>query len=96
MLSTTDLQRVSAEKAAAVLVLCDKFSQEPGKEDLSNIMRVISLKNYSESTRCIIQLLYYSSKVFITSILNYIMSWTLFTLVQHFRCTSTPIIHKHK
>ena len=70
MLSTTDLQRVSAEKAAAVLVLCDKFSQEPGKEDLSNIMRVISLKNYSESTRCIIQLLYYSSKVLkhITSI----------------------------
>ena len=63
MLSTNDLQRVSAEKAAAVLVLCDKFSQEPGKEDLSNIMRVISLKNYSESTRCIIQLLYYSSKV---------------------------------
>ena len=63
MLSTNDLQRVSAEKAAAVLVLCDKFSQEPAKEDLSNIMRVISLKNYSESTRCIIQLLYYSSKV---------------------------------
>ena len=63
MLSTNDLRRVAAEKAAAVLVLSDKFSLEPKKEDLSNIMRVIALKNYSESTRCIIQLLYYSSKV---------------------------------
>ena len=63
MLSSQDLQRVQAEKAAAVLVLADKFSTEPVKEDLSNIMRVISLKNYSEGTRCIIQLLYYSSKV---------------------------------
>ena len=46
-----------------MLVLADKFSTEPVKEDLSNIMRVISMKNYSESTRCIVQLLYYSSKV---------------------------------
>ena len=29
MLSTFDLQRVSAERAAAVLVLCDKFSLDP-------------------------------------------------------------------
>ena len=29
MLSTLDLQRVSAERAAAVLVLCDKFSLDP-------------------------------------------------------------------
>lgn len=63
VLSSQDLQRVQAEKAAAVLVLADKFSTEPVKEDLSNIMRVISMKNYSESTRCIVQLLYYSSKV---------------------------------
>ena len=73
MLSTNDLQRVSAEKAAAVLVLCDKFSQEPVKEDLSNIMRVISLKNYSETTRCIIQLLYYSSKVRILKSINMLL-----------------------
>ena len=92
MLSTADLQRISAERAAAVLVLCDKFSLNPSefeikafnlkfyytpshsfnsgiicfisaKEDASNIMRVISLKNYSEDTRCIIQLLHYHNKV---------------------------------
>merc|ERR1719411_2308968 len=32
MLSTNDLRRVAAEKAAAVLVLSDKFSLEPRKE----------------------------------------------------------------
>ena len=33
-------------------------------EDAANIMRVISLKNYCESTRVIIQLLHYHNKVF--------------------------------
>ena len=32
-------------------------------EDAGNIMRVISLKNYCESTRVIIQLLHYHNKV---------------------------------
>ena len=31
MLNTQDLQRVCAEKAAAVLVLCNKFSTDPSK-----------------------------------------------------------------
>ena len=119
MLNPIDLQRVAVEKAAAVLVLCDKFSRDPCKkqchdirkqnawllsnfgpstlvddarlvleqghiasvndtfvhqfivtnvvllaaEDAANIMRVISLKNYCESTRVIIQLLHYHNKV---------------------------------
>ena len=77
MLSAVDLQRVSADRAEAVLVLCDKFSTDPSRytyttalhhftvlcrEDASNIMRVISLKNYCESTRCVIQLLHYHNK----------------------------------
>ena len=32
-------------------------------EDMSNIMRVISLKNYCENTRVVIQLLQYQNKV---------------------------------
>ena len=35
----------------------------PALEDASNIMRVISLKNYCESTRVVIQLLQYQNKV---------------------------------
>ena len=31
MLNPQDLQRVSAEKAAAVLVLCNKFSSDPSE-----------------------------------------------------------------
>ena len=34
-------------------------------EDAANIMRVISLKNYCESTRVIIQLLHYHNKVYL-------------------------------
>ena len=85
MLSTADLQRVSVEKAAAVLVLADKFSLDPSKnisqlspvsfnlslparEDASNIMRVISVKNYNENTRCIVQLLHYSNKSYLMNI----------------------------
>ena len=41
MLNPQDLQRVSAEKAAAVLVLCNKFSSDPSKNILSsaNVLR---------------------------------------------------------
>ena len=78
------MQRVSAERAAAVLVLCDKFSVDPCKilyyfktlafflfparEDASNIMRVISVKSYSENTRCIVQLLHYHNKSYLMNI----------------------------
>ena len=37
-------------------------------EDLGNIMRVISLKNYSESTRVIIQLMMYHNKGYLLNI----------------------------
>ena len=38
-------------------------------EDASNIMRVISLKNYCESTRVVIQLLQYQNKVMVIMML---------------------------
>jgi len=68
MLNPQDLQRVSAEKAAAVLVLCNKFSSDPKLEDMSNIMRVISLKNYCDNTRVVIQLLQYQNKALLLNI----------------------------
>ena len=40
-----------------------------GLEDASNIMRVISLKNYCESTRVVIQLLQYQNKVMVIMML---------------------------
>ena len=38
MLSTYDLQRVAAERAAAVLVLCDKFSLDPSRSTAMTVV----------------------------------------------------------
>ncbi len=68
MLNANDLQRVRAEQAAACLVLTNKFCEEPDVEDAANIMRVISLKNYCEDTRVIIQLMMYHNKGYLLNI----------------------------
>ena len=68
MLNVTDLQRVRADSAAACLVVANKFCEGPDTEDMSNIMRVISLKNYCEETRVIIQLMQYHNKAYLLNI----------------------------
>ncbi len=68
MLNAFDLQRVRADQAAACLVLANKFCEEPDAEDMANIMRVISLKNYCEDTRVIIQLMMYHNKGYLLNI----------------------------
>ena len=68
MLNTYDLQRVRADKAAACLVLANKFCEDPDTEDAANIMRVISLKNFCEETRVIIQLMQYHNKGYLLNI----------------------------
>ena len=68
MLNAFDLQRVRADQAAACLVLANKFCDNPDTEDASNIMRVISLKNFCEETRVIIQLMQYHNKAFLLNI----------------------------
>ena len=49
--------------ADACLVLANKYCQDPDAEDAANIMRVISIKNYSDDIRIIIQLMQYHNKV---------------------------------
>jgi hypothetical protein len=68
MLNAFDLQRVRADQAAACLVLANKFCEGPNNEDAANIMRVISLKNFCEDTRVIIQLMQYHNKSFLLNI----------------------------
>ena len=49
-----------------ILKICKQIPNHySGLEDASNIMRVISLKNYCESTRVVIQLLQYQNKVMV-------------------------------
>lgn len=62
-------------EADACLVLANKYCQDPDAEDAANIMRVISIKNYSDDIRVIIQLMQYHNKVsnrFIATPLNLI------------------------
>ena len=47
--------------------------QDPDAEDAANIMRVISIKNYSDDIRVIIQLMQYHNKVSIEVILVLIL-----------------------
>ena len=51
MLNPQDLQRVSAEKAAAVLVLCNKFSSDPSEWETVTSQSIVS-PNGRELTLC--------------------------------------------
>lgn len=57
------LVRAKVHEADACLVLANKYCQDPDAEDAANIMRVISIKNYSDDIRVIIQLMQYHNKV---------------------------------
>ena len=65
-------------EADACLVLANKYCQDPDAEDAANIMRVISIKNYSDDIRVIIQLMQYHNKVTpLKNNLIFIMIWIL-------------------
>jgi hypothetical protein len=70
-------------EADACLVLANKYCQDPDAEDAANIMRVISIKNYSDDIRVIIQLMQYHNKVantIIQSIFNLCTGFLFFFL----------------
>ena len=55
-------------EADACLVLANKYCPDPDAEDAANIMRVISIKNYSDDIRVIIQLMQYHNKAYLLNI----------------------------
>ena len=57
-----------AENADAVVILTNKYSQDPDSDDAANIMRVISVKDYCEDTKVILQLLLYHNKSYLLNI----------------------------
>lgn len=63
VMDSFDLTRVKVDEADACLVLANKYSSDPDAEDAANIMRVISIKNYSSDIRVIVQLMQYHNKV---------------------------------
>ncbi|OAF67328.1 hypothetical protein A3Q56_04942, partial [Intoshia linei] len=66
-----DLSRANLKEADACLVLANKYCDDPDAEDAENIMRVISIKNFHEKIRVIVQLIQYHNK---THLMN-IPSW---------------------
>uniref|UniRef100_A0A8D8HVB0 Calcium-activated potassium channel slowpoke n=1 Tax=Culex pipiens TaxID=7175 RepID=A0A8D8HVB0_CULPI len=68
MMNAVDLERVKVHEADACLVLANKYCQDPDAEDAANIMRVISIKDYSDDIRVIIQLMQYHNKAYLLNI----------------------------
>merc|ERR550534_48494 len=67
-MNAMDLERAKVHEADACLVLVNKYCQDPDAEDAANIMRVISIKNYSDDIRVIIQLMQYHNKAYLLNI----------------------------
>lgn len=57
-----DCHRTRMRDADAVIILCNKKCINPDEEDAANITRVISVKNYHENIRCIVQLMMNKNK----------------------------------
>ncbi|XP_041124278.1 calcium-activated potassium channel subunit alpha-1-like isoform X3 [Polyodon spathula] len=68
VLNPHDLARLKIEQADACLILANKYCPDPDAEDASNIMRVISIKNYHPKIRVITQMLQYHNKAHLLNI----------------------------
>ncbi|PAA50727.1 hypothetical protein BOX15_Mlig033072g1 [Macrostomum lignano] len=68
VMNSKDLSRVGLETADACLVLANKYCPDPDAEDAANIMRVISIKNFYERIKVIIQLMQYHNKTYLLNI----------------------------
>ncbi|UJR26310.1 hypothetical protein I4U23_007648 [Adineta vaga] len=68
VMNVADLHRIQVDKATACLIIADKECPDPDGDDSANIMRVISLKNFNQRTRVLLQLLHYKNKMNVASI----------------------------
>ncbi|GAV00740.1 hypothetical protein RvY_11543-3 [Ramazzottius varieornatus] len=68
VMKSKDLHRVKVMEAEAVLILADRTTSDIDAEDAANIMRVVSIKNYRENARVIVQVLQYQNKAYLQNI----------------------------
>ncbi|GAV00290.1 hypothetical protein RvY_11161-2 [Ramazzottius varieornatus] len=68
VMNTNDLMRAKTDLADGVLVIANKYCADPDAEDAANIMRVISIKNFCDEIRVIIQLMQYHNKAYLLNI----------------------------
>ncbi|XP_038602887.1 potassium channel subfamily U member 1 isoform X2 [Tachyglossus aculeatus] len=67
-LKCEDLKRVAVESADACLIIANPLCSDLHAEDTSNILRVLSIKNYYPKSRVIIQILQAHNKVLLPKI----------------------------
>ncbi|PAA68277.1 hypothetical protein BOX15_Mlig031175g1 [Macrostomum lignano] len=68
VMNARDLGRVDLPTADACLVLANRYCPDPDAEDAANIMRVISIKNFCDHIKVIIQLMQYHNKTYLLNI----------------------------
>ncbi|KAL2092181.1 hypothetical protein ACEWY4_011979 [Coilia grayii] len=71
VLKRKDQERVMMHKASACLILCDRYATDQHNEDVTNLMRVISIKQYCPNTRVIVQMLKHNSKAYLQNVSNW-------------------------
>ncbi|XP_063050998.1 calcium-activated potassium channel subunit alpha-1-like [Engraulis encrasicolus] len=71
VLKRTDQERVRMRKASACLILCDRYGADQHHEDVTNLMRVISIKQHCPNTRVIVQMLKHNSKAYLQNVSNW-------------------------
>ncbi|XP_045142805.1 potassium channel subfamily U member 1 [Echinops telfairi] len=79
VLKWEDLKRVAVEYAEACLIIANPLCSDSHAEDISNIMRVLSIKNYCPNTRVIIQILQSHNKVYLPKIPSW--NWKLDNII---------------
>ncbi|XP_075413342.1 potassium channel subfamily U member 1 [Tenrec ecaudatus] len=79
VLKWEDLKRVAVEYAEACLIIANPLCSDSHAEDISNILRVLSIKNYCPNTRVIIQILQSHNKVYLPKIPSW--NWKLDNII---------------
>ena len=68
LLKAKDLKKAHISSSSAIFILADKNANNPTEEDHGNLLRVVSVKNYTTKVSVIIQLLHSFSKTQVKNI----------------------------
>ncbi|XP_042561603.1 calcium-activated potassium channel subunit alpha-1-like, partial [Clupea harengus] len=71
VLKRKDQDRVMMDKANACLILCDRYATDHHNEDVTNLIRVIAIKQFYPNTRVIVQMLKHYSKAYLQNVSNW-------------------------
>ncbi|XP_055357013.1 calcium-activated potassium channel slo-1-like isoform X2 [Paramacrobiotus metropolitanus] len=68
VLNSLDLARAAMQRALACLIIADKKPEQTETEDATNVLRVISIKNFHATTRIIAQIYHKRNHIHLTNL----------------------------